>query len=41
MAPASMLPIGVPVRGQHLHQQLDSLQPLRLQARGEFQRESY
>jgi hypothetical protein len=31
---------GVRVRAEHLYQQLDSLQPLRLQARGELLRES-
>jgi transposase len=31
---------GVRVRGEHLYQQLDSLQPLRVQARGELLRES-
>src|SRR4030088_74044 len=32
---------GVRIRAEHLYQQLDSLQPLRLQARGELLRESY
>jgi transposase len=32
---------GVRVRAEHLYQQLDSLQPLRQQARGELRRESY
>jgi transposase len=32
---------GVRVRAEHLYQQLDSLQPLRLQARGELVWESY
>ena len=32
---------GVRMRAQHLYQQLDSLQPLRLEARGELLRESH
>src|SRR5712691_8156414 len=37
---AKLVEPGVRVRAQHLYQQLDSLQPLRLQARGELLRES-
>lgn len=32
---------GVRVRAEHLYQQLDSLQPLRLRVRREFLQESY
>jgi transposase len=38
---AKLVEPGVRVRGEHLYQQLDSLQPLRLQARGELLRESH
>src|ERR1700693_152053 len=38
---AKLMEPGVRVRGEHLYQQLDSLQPLRLQARGELLRESH
>src|SRR5580692_3303528 len=37
---AKLVEPGVRVRGEHLYQQLDSLQPLRLQARGELLRAS-
>ena len=38
---AKIVEPGVRVRAEHLYQQLDSLQPLRLQARRELLRESY
>src|SRR6202030_3758252 len=38
---AKIVETGVRVRAEHLYQQLDSLQPLRLQARGELLRESH
>ena len=38
---AKLVEPGVRVRGEHLYQQLDSLQPLRLQARRELLRESH
>jgi transposase len=38
---AKIVEPGVRLRAQHLYQQLDGLQPLRLEARGELLRESY
>jgi len=38
---AKLVEPGVRVRAEHLYQQLDSLQPLRLEARGALLRESY
>jgi hypothetical protein len=39
--PAASMELGVRVRAEHLYQQLDSLQPIRVEARRELLRESH